>query len=763
MDESNKEDNQYIKNQTENNIDLRDIFFVFYRNRILIIKLTLFSILLGGFSSLTIKRIWEGEFQIVLDKENRPMNGLVSNTASLGILKGQTDALKTQVGILKSPLVLSEVFEFVKKEKSLDFDTQKNSSLYRKWKNKSLTIELEKGTSILNLSYRDNDKKLILPVLNKISDSYQKYSGRKRSREIELSKAFFEEQIKKYKTKSIDSLRNAQKYATEQDISILSGEADIDQEIPNSINIEAIRVNSSNEIKNINTQLEQLERVNDEESIMYIGRSIDELVAQGLPQRLDDIDREILLINSQLKQLENFENDSDSILLLSRSIPALVSSGLPERLNQIDDKIITLRTLKEEIKNFNSDPEKIQYFGDSIPQLINTGLPDQLRNIETELAFKQLTFKENDKSILNLKKRREILIKIFTQQAIGYLEADIIMTQKSRPMIIEKLKNRAIGLLNSRKFNLQESKPRLITILKKKAKSFLEAKRSVTEAKLKAAERPEGVLIRYKQLIRESLKDKETLASLEKEYRALLLREARVTDPWELITTPTVLNYPVAPNKKKIVFLSFLIGLFGSSTISYLLEKKKNLIFSINQINLISNFPSIFESSILDLGSFRKKFDMYLEIISSNNKNDILIVSPDNIINSKISQVKKLSKIISEKNLEIIHNIDQIDKSKKVILLLFLGKTSRKTFKEYQDKLNAKKITVFGTIVLDNLYLLLEKKDWIVESILFSKVSLKKVKTIFNFYSGKYTKTYFMEKYKYYLKVFNQNFGSKNK
>lgn len=47
------------------------------------------------------------------------MNGLVRNTSSLGILKGQTDTLKTPVGILKSPLVLSEVFEFVKKKSPL--------------------------------------------------------------------------------------------------------------------------------------------------------------------------------------------------------------------------------------------------------------------------------------------------------------------------------------------------------------------------------------------------------------------------------------------------------------------------------------------------------------------------------------------------------------------------------------------------------------------------------------------------------------------
>ena len=34
------------------------------------------------------------------------------------------------------------------------------------------------GTSVLNLNYRDKDKELIIPVLNKLSNAYQKYSNR---------------------------------------------------------------------------------------------------------------------------------------------------------------------------------------------------------------------------------------------------------------------------------------------------------------------------------------------------------------------------------------------------------------------------------------------------------------------------------------------------------------------------------------------------------------------------------------------------------
>ena len=89
--------------------------------------------------------------------------------------------LKTEVKILESSSILNPVFNFVKnKNKFLD----KNKIIkYDNWKN-SLKVKLTEGTSVLNIEYYDTDKELILPVLNKISFEYQKYSKRDRLRSI---------------------------------------------------------------------------------------------------------------------------------------------------------------------------------------------------------------------------------------------------------------------------------------------------------------------------------------------------------------------------------------------------------------------------------------------------------------------------------------------------------------------------------------------------------------------------------------------------
>ena len=132
----------------------------------------------------------------------KPISEFINVTTPITIagisIGGKGNQLKTEVEILKSPSNLLRVFEFVKKEKSKgikDFDIK-----FDIWK-RGLEIELSRDTSVLNITYNDNDKEIILPVLNKISDAYQEYSGKKRRREIELAINYLEKEIdliKKY-------------------------------------------------------------------------------------------------------------------------------------------------------------------------------------------------------------------------------------------------------------------------------------------------------------------------------------------------------------------------------------------------------------------------------------------------------------------------------------------------------------------------------------------------------------------------------------
>ena len=66
--------------------------------------------------------------------------------------------------------------------------------------------------------------------------------------------------------------------------------------------------------------------------------------------------------------------------------------------------------------------------------------------------------------------------------------------------------------------------------------------------------RPKGVLLKYKELIKEAERDETTLINLENQLRVIQLESAK-RRLWELITKPTILDSPVGVSKKPLQFL----------------------------------------------------------------------------------------------------------------------------------------------------------------------------------------------------------------
>ena len=126
-----------------------------------------------------------------------------------------SNTLETEVGILRSPSVLMPVYEeiIVKND-----NIQNKNYAFSKWRKTKLNIELEKGTSILNIFYKDKNKSNILPVLEKISYSYQDYSSKRKEKDNENSQEYLVNQLNLFREKSAKSLKLAQEYAIEKDL-----------------------------------------------------------------------------------------------------------------------------------------------------------------------------------------------------------------------------------------------------------------------------------------------------------------------------------------------------------------------------------------------------------------------------------------------------------------------------------------------------------------------------------------------------------------
>jgi uncharacterized protein involved in exopolysaccharide biosynthesis len=437
----------------DDEIDLRQLAAALQRRWRLIAKVAGGTLLLSAAYAFLSKPVWEGEFQIVLASKESPSSGaqaLLQANPGLAALvggKGGENKLETEVKVLESPSVLKPVFDFVKTHKATageDVDRWR----YSEWLKDNLTIKLEKGTAVLNLTYQDSDRDLVLPALQRISQAYQAYSGRDRERGIAQAIRYLDQQISRYRLESVTSLRRAQQFAIEQDLTALKGEDKGDTDVVNSLNIEAIRVQAANEIRNINEQLKQMRALSDDpEALMYLGSNIPELAAKGLPQTLDRID--------------------------------------------------------------------------------------------TDLANLRATFTDREDSIRRLKLRRSVLIDTLKRQTYGYLFA----------------------------------------------------KRTAAQARLAAAERPKGVLIRYRELLREAARDDATLNRLESERQVLALEQARKQDPWELISTPTLLDKPVAPRKGRILALGLLVGLVLGSGAALVVDRRSGRVFAEDELQQLLPGP----------------------------------------------------------------------------------------------------------------------------------------------------------------------------
>ena len=561
-DLNSKIENSQMKVDFDEEIDLKLIFNLILRNKATIGLISFVIFIFGILYSFTLKEVWEGQFQIVLNKGNKSpnINPQLANLAGLNLTKG--NEIETEVGILKSPSVLMPIFEFAKSQNN---QSETNKLSFSTWNKSNLNIGLEKGTSILNISYKNINKKTIIPVLNKMSISYQQYSGKSKRRTQELTNNFLKEQISIFKKKSSNSLRAAQEYAMNQDL------------------------------------------------VFY------------------DLEK------GTQSNIDNNSKDLTSNTLFQAPSLLLPNIGIENARVQAANQIRKINLQLQKIQELN-DSEELQYIGSTIPALVNEGLPQALSDIEAALLEERSKYTDEDITIINLIKRRNLAIDL--------------------------LKNRTIKYLEVQKLN--------------------------AEATMKAAMRPKGVLLKYKELIREAARDEQTLIQLEDKFNLFKLELASQEDPWELITKPTLLENRVSPNRKRVAALSLLIGIILGIASSIVKEKKSGKIYDISEIEKLIPIKLISQININKI-DFETQNLLFIKDLLNKESTSLVNFMP--IGDTKIQELAKLKKsLMKEKFIKDI-----------------LFSSNKDEIKEYSNYL----ILKLGCITYSEIYILKKRLDFL--------------------------------------------------
>ncbi len=440
-------------------IDLRQVVGALRRHWYWIAGGGAIGLLLSGIHLLTTKPVYQGEFQIVLDQGNTKSGvaGLLSQNPGLAAIAGMggsdsNDSIATEVQILNSPSVLRPVFDAVKSRKSPE---EAKDMRFQKWAKSAITAEEEKGTSVLNVEFRDTNEQLVLPITEMISQAYQGYSNRGRARELSNLIAYLEEQINIIRPQASASARATLDYGYANGLGLLDG-------LPLAGNVSGagVSINGSKEGAMVGGS----------------GGSV-EAARTGAQQKVKAL---------QIQIEEASKAGAGSLYFASQ-------------LASLTDKSSTF---------------------------------DQLTSVETRLAELRSRFKANDPLVQKLERERNTLVRYINQQTIALLEGEL----------------------------------------------------DLAKANLQALNRPKEVVARHRELTQEALRDEATLVTLQNQLKQFELEQARATSPWELISTPTLLDKPVSPRKGRTLALGLLAGLVLGSGGALVSDRRSGRVFSIDEL-----------------------------------------------------------------------------------------------------------------------------------------------------------------------------------
>ena len=564
-------------------IDLKLIIECFLRNKKLISLITLGGIIFGILFSFLTKKTWQGEFQIVLEKENNQNSLTLNNRLSklAGLTSGE-NKIQTEVEILKSPSILLDIFKYVQYEK-IKKDKAYESLRFNQWF-KNLDIKLIKNTSILDLTYKDKDVELIIPVLEKISNAYQNYSGSKRLRKIQLGKDYFENQLNIYKKRSDISLKKVEDYSKKYNINYYSL-------TPNKNKF------SSSFASSLSNNISQTSGIKSDIS--------PGLFITDVENKTTNAKNQLNYFKRILEKLESLENDKEIFLALSTEI---------------------------EEENFESNIQDILF-------------------LENKLNELKAYYKENDYRIKDLNNNINLRIAKFNEQV--------------RKFIAQKIE-----------FNKLE---------------------------IASNKRPYDVILNFKSLLRQNYLDQESLSLLESSFINFSLDQARIEDPWKLITKPTLLPFAVSPVKKRVVFITSLVGLIAGLSSSLIKEKFNKKVYSAKEISIFQNIPLISEF-LIDLNYkdlAEEKFFLLNEKIISKIKNNLAVMILGDIDKELEKFVfKSLTDINQNINFYKTDNLKSSSQYENLILVGFNGFTTTDKLSELNENIKFYSRNFLGMILI---------------------------------------------------------------
>ena len=576
-------DGLHLKDQPQNDdeIDLRELINTLSRRWRWLAGCSTLGLILSSLYLIITKPIYQGEFQIVIRQEKNQAGSaaLLAKNPALAALAGLGGAgvensIGTELQVLNSPSVLRPVFDAVKARKP---PKEARNMKFEDWAKNAITAkEKERDTSVLTVEFRDADKKLVLPITKMISETYQSYSNRGRSRELANVINYLKEQITLIRPQAEESNRAALDFGYENALGLLDG-------LPISGNLSGAGI-----------------------------------IKEG---------------DSEGKRI----NGSGMGIEASRTAAQL-----------------QVKTLEVQIMEAKKAKAGSIYFASQLASLTDKSSTfDQLTLIETRLAELRSRLKDNDPLVQRLERQRETLVSYINQQTISLLKGEL----------------------------------------------------DLAKANLQALKRPRDVINQHRELTQKALRDEATLVSLQNQLKQFELDQARATSPWELISSPMVLDYSVAPNKKQILAIGLLAGLFVGSGASLVVDRRTGLVFSLKELQANFPCPLLQHLQTLNRSSWRDVADLLASgplYIKTPAQHSIALVPVGDLPNDQLEAfASQLRRSLGNHELLVSNDLSETKRCATQILITSPGVATRTQLNQLRQTLALQGTPTAGWLFLD--------------------------------------------------------------
>ena len=224
---------------------------------------------------------------------------------------------------------------------------------------------------------------------------------------------------------------------------------------------------------------------------------------------------------------------------------------------------------------------------------------------------------------------------------------------------------------------------------------------------LQSLDRPKEVISRHRELTQKALRDEATLVTLQNQLKQFQLEQARASSPWELISTPTVLDKPVSPRRGRTMALGLLAGLVMGCASALLKDRRTGRIFTCNELlhslpgSLLERLPNKDSKEIVENWQIPIQLlaDGPLKGASTVALIPVGSIEPENLNNFKQILRKALGterKVLVSSDLLTTRTYDT------QLLVTSLGSATRKQVAHLREQLNLQGAPIAGWVLLDN-------------------------------------------------------------